>query len=118
MSVNIDPQVIYEKILKAGHDWATAKMQADIAEDAFKEELNEEIQRIRNIPGEKISMAEAESRARIAESVKAAALRKNELRGVENKLKVSYMAAQLWFEAMRTKAATLRQEMKSLGGHQ
>ena len=113
--INIEPQVIHDKILQVGQEWAEAKTQADIAEDAYKEELNEEIQKIRNVPGEKVSMAEAESRARITDHVKAACLRKNTLRGEEAKLKVSYNAAQIWFEAMRTKAATLRQEMHMSG---
>ena len=109
--INIDPQVIHDKILEVGEAWAEADKQANIAEDAYKHTLNEKIQLIRNKPGESIAMNDAESRARASEEVRNAAQRRSEARGEANAARVRYDAAKIWFEAMRTKAATLRQEM-------
>lgn len=116
MSLNLDPKEIHDKILVTGQEWAKAETRADLAEDAYKHTLHCMIQDIRSQPGASIAMNDAESRARASHRVKRAAQRRDLMKGKANQLKIQYDAAKIWFEAMRTKAATLRQEMHSLGG--
>jgi len=108
----IDPQDIHDKILSVGEAWSDANTLANIAEDAYKAELNSVVQeRLRN--GTAKSMADADSQARCDERVLEAIDRRTLRRGDAEKKKVQYDAAKIWFEAMRTHAATLRQEIKT-----
>ena len=115
MSVNLDPEEIHKRILQKGIEWAKAKEQADLAEDAYKLTFQEQVQHFRNLPGEKVSVADAESRARITDEVVEAICKRSKMSALELEKKVHYDAAKIWFEALRTKAANLRQEMHTTG---
>ena len=111
--LNIDPEEIHERILTVGEVWSDANTLANIAEDAYKHTLNLVVQeKLHN--GSAKSMTDADSQARTDDRVLKAAQNRTIRRGDAEKKKVKYDAAKIWFEAMRTKAATLRQEMKTL----
>lgn len=108
----IDPQEIHDKILTVGEAWSDANTQANIAEDAYKHTLNmvmqEKLQK-----GQAKSMADADSQARIDDRVLETINQRTLWRGDAEKKKVKYDAAKIWFEAMRSHQATMRQEIKT-----
>ena len=112
--INIDPQEVYNRINDVGQEWVKTNAVASLLEESFKCELNTVMQE--NLSQGSKSMADAESKARadqrifdhIAEMVNA--------RREANENKVKYDAAKIWFDALRTQASTMRQELKSLPG--
>ena len=117
MTINLDPEEIYRRVTVVGLEWARKDTLAGLAENNYKQILNAVIQeKLAN--GTAKSFADADSKAKCDKRVVRAAKRKTISRGRANKAKAIYDGADKWFEARRTQAATLRQEMKMAGSHQ
>ena len=108
--MKLDPDEIFHRINNAGQDWVLLNAKAQLYEDSEKSELSSLIQEmIANGAG---SNVEAEHRARADQRYKDLVREKVEARKEANEAKVKYEAAKVWWEAQRTVAATVRQEMK------
>ena len=114
--ININPKEVYDKMYNAGTQWNTAKQEAEFLEENKKSFRSRLI--CEHLDKGVKSMAEAEARAlsdpEYVEYIKTMTL----ARRTADDYKVKYNAAGTWFEALRTQASTLRQEMKSLPGTQ
>lgn len=108
--IDIDPDQVFHRINNAGHAWVELNAKAKLLEDCEKSELSQIIQdKLRTGAS---SHAEADSRARADQRTIDYIHRKTDARKAADEAKVTYEAAKTWWEACRTKAATLRQEMK------
>ena len=106
----IDPDEVFHRVNNAGHAWVGANAKAKLLEDCEKSELSQIIQEyIKN--GAK-SMAAAESEARADQRTIDYIIKKTLAREAADEAKVTYEAAKVWWEAQRTLAATLRQEIR------
>ena len=110
--MNINPEEIYNRLESVGIEWSGANAKAELLHECQKSELSEIS--LGYLDNGCKSMAEAEARARATERYKVYVGEMVEAKREANDAKVRYAAAQAWFEGMRTQAATLRQEMKSL----
>lgn len=108
--MNINPELIYKRLDEVGQEWVKAQAKADLLTEATKPELATLTMEF--IEQGCKSMAEAETRARATEAYKAHVKAMVDAKEKANECKVRYAAAQAWFEALRSQAATLRQEMK------
>lgn len=106
----IDPDAVFHKINSAGHAWVGLNAKARLLEDCEKSELSQIIQE--NIKNGAKSMAAAESEARADQRTFDYICNKTNARQAADEAKVTYEAAKVWWEAQRTLAATLRQEIK------
>ena len=109
-SVNIDPDYVFHKINDAGQEWVCLNAKAKLLEDCEKSELSQIIQE--KIAAGASSNAEAEHRARADQRYRDYIKNKVEARQLAEEARVKYEAAKTWWEAMRTQAATLRQEQR------
>lgn len=116
MSINIDPEKIYKKLYQAGTEWSTAHTTACLLEEAQKSMLSTIV--CQNLEKGAKSVSEADIRAKASQEYKDYIKGMVMARGVANDYKVRYDAAKVWWEAQRTMAATLRQELKTLPGVQ
>ena len=111
--MSIDPDEVFHKISNAGLEWVNLNAKAKLLEDCEKSELSQIIQEYVK-KGSK-SMASAESEARADQRTFDYICNKTNARRDSDEAKVKYEAAKTWFEAVRTKAATERQEMRQGG---
>lgn len=107
---NIDPDEVFHRLCKMGDEWVAANAKARLLEDCEKSELSQIVQE-KLEKGAK-SNADAESRARADQRFIDYIHRKVEARRAADEARVKYDAAKVWWEAQRTVAATLRQEMR------
>ena len=108
----IDPKEIYQRLESVGLEWSEAHAKAELYAESQKSELADiALEYLDN--GSK-SMAEAETRARADDRYKKFISDMVGHRKAANDAKVRYSAAQAWFEGLRTQAATLRQEMRTM----
>ena len=114
MSLNLDPQEIYNRLVKAGEEWSRLNQIASLLEENKKTQLNQlKVEYL----DEKKSAAESEARALGSAEMSGYNQRMTEARKEANNARVKYDAAKAWFEGMRSLASTMRQEMKMVGGH-
>lgn len=105
----INPDEVYERLYKAGTDWADkdeAWRQLDGASKSILSQIA-----IKYRPGCK-SMTEAETKALADTEYMAFINNVSKAKGDANRARVKYDSANAWWEAMRTQAANLRNEMK------
>lgn len=112
--INIDPKEVYTRLETVGHRWASANAKAELLEESAKSELSSIAIGFLD-KGSSKSMSEAETRARASAEYREHIRNMVSARKEANDAKVSYNAAQAWFEGLRTQAATLRSEMRNLG---
>ena len=106
----IDPDEVFHRINNAGQDWVLANAKAKLLEDCEKSELSSLIQdKLKE--GAK-SNVEAEHQARADARMRAYISQKVEAKQEADQARVRYEAAKTWWEATRTQAATLRQEIR------
>ena len=110
--MNIDPEEIYKRLEQVGLEWSEANAKSELLHECQKSELSDIT--LGYLGGDCKSMAEAESRARADVRYKDYLKTMVAAKRASNDAKVRYAAAQAWFEGMRTQAATLRQEMRTL----
>ncbi len=106
--INIEPEKIYERLTKAGTEWCDCDHAASLLEETTKTVLAECLLRYKEGRG----VSEAEQMARCDKQYKDHIKLAVDARRESNKARVRYDSAKMWFEALRTKAATLRMEMK------
>lgn len=111
--MQIDPTEIYKRLLEAGMEWADADEAARLLEKSRESVLAEVIQEavakepsISQAAAKEIALASKRYRDFVHEMCAA--------KGAANRARVKYDAAESWFEALRTKAATLRQELRTM----
>lgn len=113
---NIDPDKVFHKLFKAGEEWANADEKARKMEKVKDSMLSE--YKIKYIKAENgITNALAETKALADPEYKAFIEGMVIARGEANRARVKYEAAKDWFEALRTQASTLRQEMSMSNGN-
>jgi len=112
-ALNIDPEKIYNKLYLAGTEWSSAHAKACLLEECQKSEFSTIVCEFLESCK---SVAEAETRARADPRTKDYIKTMVEARRDANDYKVKYAAANTWFEALRSQASTLRQELKTLPG--
>lgn len=114
MSINLDPREIHDKLVSVGLDWAKKKQIANLLDDCKSIEVNA---MIRKYLDQKMSVSEATVRGKsdpgLVEYYQRLTMAKQE----EDAAKVRYVAAQAWFDAMRSVASTERQEMAMTPSH-
>ena len=110
--MDINPEQIYTRLESVGIEWSEANAKAELLHECQKSELSEIT--LGYLENGCKSMAEAESRARATERYKDYVRTMVAAKRLSNDAKVRYAAAQAWFEGMRSKAATDRQEMKTM----
>ena len=110
MGIEIDPDKVFHRINNAGAEWVELNAKAKLLEDCEKSELSQIIQE--KIAAGASSNIEAEHRARADERYRQYIVDKTEARKAADEARVKYEAAKTWWEAMRTQAATLRQEQR------
>lgn len=113
MSVHIDPQEIYNRLYQAGADWADKDEAARLLEktkDSVLAQLTQQV--VAAEPG--ISMTQAKMQAEASKGYRDHIEAMCKAKGEANLARVKYDAAQAWFEGLRTKAATLRQELRTM----
>lgn len=108
--MNINPEVIYKRLDEVGQEWVKAQAKADLLDEYKKIELAQLTDNEMD-KGAK-SIAQAEMKARSTSIYRECVSRAVRAREEANAAKVKYASAQAWFEALRSQAATLRQEMK------
>jgi len=109
----IDPGDVFERLRASGVKWSQLDELEKIAEGNYKVVLNGLI--VTNLrEGVAKSNAMAEAMARSSDAYVKAYEDWVSARRKANDQRVAYDAAKSWFEAVRTKAANLRQEMKTL----
>jgi len=113
--INIDPQVVHDKILSVGKKWAEADGEALLLEKQKDAILAQQVQKVVAMePG--IPITQAREKALASKGYIEYIQGMCAAREKANHAKVAYNSAQLWWEAMRTSAATLRTEMNTIGG--
>lgn len=110
MSTDIDPDEVFHRINNAGHDWVQKNAIATMLEESYKSELS--TWALEYLAKGAKSQAEADSKARADDRAKDHIKQMVNAREAANEAKVTYEAAKTWWEATRTKAATMRQEMR------
>lgn len=108
--MNINPELIYKRLNEVGQEWVKAQARAELYAEAIKPELSTLV--IRFIEDGCKSMTEAEARARASQEYKDLVKKMVQAKEHANECRVKYDSAKSWFEALRSEAATLRQEMK------
>ena len=106
----IDPDEVFHRVNNAGNKWVGLNAKAKLLEDCEKSELSQLTQEYLR-KGAK-SMAAAESEARADQRTIDYICEKTNARKAADEAKVTYEAAKVWWEAQRTLAATLRQEIR------
>ena len=108
--MKIDPDVVFHKINSAGDEWVQLNAKAKLLEDCEKSELSQLIQEKLANGASSNAAAEHEARAdgRFIDYIG----KKIEARRLADEAQVKYKAANVWWEATRTQAATLRQEIR------
>lgn len=110
----IDPEKVFHKVNAAGQEWVEAQAKAQLYEDSEKSELSTIT--MNKLKAGATSMAQAEAMARSDPDFKDYVKTKVLARKEANEAKVRYESAKIWWEAMRTQAATLRNELSMTGG--
>ena len=105
-----DPNVIFQRMVELGNDWADKNGAADLLEDSAKSVLSELIIKA---PGK--SMTEKEHHARASDEYRDFLRAKCEARTAANKARVPYDGAKAKLEVMRTLEATRRDEARLSG---
>ena len=113
--INIEPELVYSRLYNAGTEWSTAHTTACQLEEAQKSILSTIM--CTHLQNGAKSVSEADMMARASGEYKEYIKGMVEARGIATDYKVRYDSAKIWWEAMRTKAATMRQELKTLPGH-
>lgn len=108
--MKIDPDAVFHKINSAGDEWVQLNAKAKLLEDCEKSELSELV--LQYLENGAKSNAEAEAKARADQRFKDHLAKKNEARRLADEALIKYKAANVWWEATRTQAATLRQEIR------
>lgn len=108
--LGIDPDEVFHKLLNAGNEWVAFNAKAKLLEDCEKSELSQIVQE--KLKQGASSNAGAENEARADSRYREYIERKTEARKQADEARVKYEAAKTWWEAKRTVAATLRQEMR------
>lgn len=116
MTVNIDPELIYRKLIQAGEEWSDKHEAAELLEKAKDSVLSEYTLKV-YATQPSISSTKAKEEAQASQGYRDYIESMVKARGAANKAKVRYESAKSWFEALRTKAATMRQEMKTMPHH-
>ncbi len=106
----INPDEVFHRVNNAGHEWVAKNAKAKLLEDCEKSELSQVVQHY--LAKGANSHADALSKAQADEKTKDYIRKKTEARKEADEAKVTYEAAKIWWEAMRTQAATLRQESR------
>lgn len=109
--MNINPEVIYKRLDEVGQQWVKAQAEADLLEENKKIELA--ILTHAELDSGVKSISQAEINAKCRQEYRTAIEQAAIAREKANAAKVKYASAQAWFEALRSQAATLRQELKT-----
>lgn len=106
----INPDEVFHRINNAGHEWVHKNAVATLLEESYKSELS--TWALEYLSDGAKSQTEADSKARACDRAKTYIKQMCAAREAANEAKVTYEAAKTWWEATRTKAATMRQEMR------
>lgn len=104
----LNPENIYERLVKLGDEWADAQEVAELMEETKKTLVSQ----LASDSDEK-SIAARESEALRSDEYKAHIETMVKARKGANKAKVRYDSAKIWSELLRTKAATERAANRS-----